>query len=43
MLWRGPVGQWFCTSAGRNLLGYAGLGVLFASVAMAAGLVSWPH
>jgi hypothetical protein len=43
MLCLGTPGQWFCTSAGRNMLGYAGLGVLFASVALAAGWVGWPR
>jgi hypothetical protein len=33
----GPPGQWFCTSAGRNLLGLAGLALLVAS----AGWFGW--
>jgi hypothetical protein len=44
MLCLGPVGQWFCTSTGRNLLGYAGLALLFGSAAWgAAGWFGWPR
>ncbi len=40
----GPAGQWFCTSAGRSLLGYTGLVLLFGSAAWgAAGWFGWPH
>jgi hypothetical protein len=40
----GPLGQWFCTSTGRNVLGYAGLALLFASAAWgAAGWFGWPR
>jgi hypothetical protein len=44
MLCLGPAGQWFCTSAGRNLIGYTGLILLFGSAAWgAAGWFGWPH
>jgi hypothetical protein len=44
MLSLGPPGQWFCTSTGRNFLGYAGLALLFGSAAWgAAGWFGWPH
>jgi hypothetical protein len=37
MLCFGPLGQWFCTSAGRNFLGLAGLAMLLAG----AGWIGW--
>jgi hypothetical protein len=44
LLCLGPPGQWFCTSAGRNLLGYAGLALLAGSVVWgAAGWFGWPR
>jgi hypothetical protein len=44
MLCFGPPGQWFCTSAGRNVIGYTGLALLFGSAAWgAAGWFGWPH
>jgi hypothetical protein len=44
MLCLGPPGQWLCTSAGRNLLGYAGLALLFGSAAWGmAGWFGWPR
>jgi hypothetical protein len=40
----GPVGQWFCTSAGRNLLGYVGVALLLGSAAWSAtGWFGWPR
>jgi hypothetical protein len=36
MLSFGRPGEWFCTSAGRNLLGYAGLALLACSVVWGA-------
>lgn len=32
----GPPGQWLCTQTGRNLLGLAGLAMLFGSIAYGA-------
>jgi hypothetical protein len=43
MLCFGPVGQLFCTSAGRNLLGMTGLALLIGGAAWgAAGWFGWP-
>jgi hypothetical protein len=43
MLFFGPPGQWFCTAAGRTLLGYTGMALLATSVALAAGWIGWPR
>ncbi|HEY1376472.1 MAG TPA: hypothetical protein VGF55_06740 [Gemmataceae bacterium] len=44
MPWLGPPGQWLCTRAGRNLLGYAGLGMILGGAAWAAGgWFGWPR
>jgi hypothetical protein len=44
MICFGPPGQWFCTTAGRNLLGYAGLALLLGSAAWTAtGWFGWPR
>jgi hypothetical protein len=40
----GPPGQWFCTSAGRNLLGYTGLALVAGSAVWAAvTCYGWPR
>jgi hypothetical protein len=40
----GPLGQWFCTSAGRNLLGFVGLVLLGGGIAWgAAEVFGWPR
>jgi hypothetical protein len=40
----GPLGQWFCTSAGRNLLGFVGLVLLGGGIAWGAVEVfGWPR
>jgi hypothetical protein len=43
MLCFGPPGQWFCTAAGRTLLGYTGMALLATSIALAAGWIGWPR
>jgi hypothetical protein len=40
----GPPGQWFCTTAGRNLLGFVGLVLLGGSIAWGtAEWFGWPR